>query len=162
MLQVKPFKQTTGFCGPASLKIVLGYYNVEKSEEELARLTNCTQDWGVEAQQLAAVAKGLGLEAEIIDNATFDDIRKWVLEKKIPAIVDWFSKDDGHYSVVVDIDDENIYLQDPEFGKLRAMRLEKFYRVWFDFPGDYIVDRSQLTIRRLLAIYPKFSVNTEK
>jgi ABC-type bacteriocin/lantibiotic exporter with double-glycine peptidase domain len=155
MLSVKPFRQRTGYCGPASLKMVLRYYGEDRSEEELARLTNCSEERGVEAEQLTKVAKEFGFQAEIVDNAEIDTIREFVIDKKIPIIVDWFSEDDGHYSVVTDIDQENIYIQDPEFGRLRAMRLEKFYRVWFDFPGKFIEDRNQLTIRRIIVIYPK-------
>ncbi|MBU0570090.1 C39 family peptidase [Patescibacteria group bacterium] len=155
MLAVKPFRQKTGYCGPASLKMVLRYFGVDMSEEELARLSNCTEEWGVGAEQLVRVANDLGFQAEIFDNSDIDNIKRWVLEKKIPVIVDWFSEDDGHYSVVVDIDGENIYIQDPEFGRLRAMRLDNFYRVWFDFPDKFIKHKDQLTIRRMIIIYPK-------
>jgi predicted double-glycine peptidase len=40
MLEVKPFQETLheGMCGPASLKIVLDYFGVNKTENELADL----------------------------------------------------------------------------------------------------------------------------
>ena len=40
LLDVKPFQETLNadMCGPASLKIVLEYYGVNKSEDELAQL----------------------------------------------------------------------------------------------------------------------------
>jgi len=153
MLKIKPFRQETGYCGPASLKMVLSYFGVKKTEKELVKLTNCTREWGVEAWVLLKVAQKLGFKGFVKDESTIDDIRKYVLDKKIPVIVDWFSEDDGHYSVVVDIDKENIYLQDPEMGHVRAIRLKKFWRVWFDFPDDYIKSKSDLNIRRILVIY---------
>lgn len=153
MLNIKPFKERTNYCGPASLKMVLDYYGIKKSENELARMMNCVESLGVEAGIMLQAAIKLGLEGYVKDDASFDDIRKLVLVDQIPAIVDWFSEDDGHYSVVVDIDEENIYLLDPEIGYIRAMRLDKFYRVWFDFPGDYIKSKDDLNIRRLIAIY---------
>lgn len=153
MLKIKPFRQKTGFCGPASLKMVLSFYGIEKTENELVKMTGCTTEAGVEAPIMVNTAKALGLEGFIVDNASLEDIKKYVLVKQIPVIVDWFSEDDGHYSVVVDIDKENIYLLDPSFGYVRAMRLEKFYRVWFDFPGRFITTKNDLIIRRMIVIY---------
>ena len=154
MLKVKPFRQETGYCGPASLKMVFNYYGVTKSEKELVRLTDCTLDRGVEAHRLLQAARDLGFDGFIKDFTEFEEVRKQVKERQTPVIVDWFSEDDGHYSVVVDIDEENIYLLDPEIGYVRAMRLKKFYRVWFDFPGDFLKSSDDLTIRRMMVIYP--------
>jgi predicted double-glycine peptidase len=154
MLKIKPFRQQTGHCGPASLKMVLDYYGLDKSEQELIELTDCNMDLGVEAGRLLTTAQDLGFNGYIKDNAELPDIKQEVIEHKRPVIVDWFSEDDGHYSVVVDINDENIYLLDPELGYVRAMRLNKFYRVWFDFPGEYIKTKDDLTIRRMIVIFP--------
>ena len=38
MLNVKPYREKPEYCGPASLKMVLGYYGIEKTEDELANL----------------------------------------------------------------------------------------------------------------------------
>lgn len=153
MIQVKPFEQSTGYCGPASLKMVLEYYGVKKSERELAKLSGATPGRGVEAARLLRAAKKSGLRGFIRDNASLNDIRKLVNVKKIPVIVDWFSGDDGHYSVVVGIDKKNIYLQDPEWGRRVSMDLKTFYRVWFDFPGDFIKSKKDLIIRRIIIIH---------
>jgi len=153
MLKVKPFKQTTGFCGPASLRMVLGYFGIKKSEKELAKLSGCSKSKGVEAGNLLKVAKKLGLKGFIKDLAKTSDIRKYVLERKIPVIVDWFSVDEGHYSVVVGVDNKNIYLQDPELGKVRKLKIQDFKRIWFDFPGKFLKSKNEIIIRRLIAIY---------
>jgi len=52
MLKVKPFKQTTGFCGPVSLRMVLDYFGIKKSEKELAKLSDCSKSKGVAAEGL--------------------------------------------------------------------------------------------------------------
>jgi predicted double-glycine peptidase len=85
-------------------------------------------------------------------------------EKKVPVIVNWFTRGridypeedvpDGHYSVVVGLDEEFIYLQDPEIGKLRKIEREDFMKVWFDFKGKYI-DPNELIVRQLIAIEKK-------
>lgn len=152
MLKIRPFRQKSGNCGPASLKMVLSYYGVNKTERQLVRLTGCTRKLGVEAEQIVKATRKLGLKASIIDNASFADIKKYVKKKKIPVIVDWFSIDDGHYSVVVDITKDNIFIIDPELGYVRAMRLKKFFRVWFDFPGEYIKTKNDIIIRRLIIV----------
>ena len=155
MLKVKPFRQKSSFCGPASLKMVLDYYDIKKSEKELTKLSGCSKSKGVEAGNLLKAAKKLGLKGFIKDLAKISDIRKYVLERKIPVIVDWFSVDEGHYSVVAGIDNKNIYLQDPELGKVRKLKIYDFKRIWFDFPGRFLRSENDIIIRRLIVIYKK-------
>jgi predicted double-glycine peptidase len=159
MLNIKPFRERTNYCGPASLKMVLDYFGIKKSENELARMMGCVETLGVEAGIMIQTANKLGLAGFVKDDATFGDIRKYVLDDQIPVIVDWFSEDDGHYSVVVDIDEENIYLLDPQLGYVRAMTLDKFYRVWFDFPGDYLRSKDDINIRRMIVICKDIASN---
>jgi predicted double-glycine peptidase len=152
MLNVPPIRQTPGFCGPASLSIVLAYFGMEKSESEAAKLMGATREKGVGVEGFLKAAKKLKIKADFKDNASLDDIQRYVITKKIPVIVDWFSTDDGHYSVVVDITSDTIFLQDPELGTIRALDLETFVRVWFDFPGNKISKKSDLILRRMIVI----------
>lgn len=154
MLKIKPFKQKIAFCGPASLKMVLEYYGVKKTERELGVRAGCTTARGTPAKGLISAAREFGFRGTIKEFADLKDIRRYVIQKKIPVIVQWFSVDEGHYSVVVDIDKENIYLQDPEIGRMRSMRLDAFKRVWFDFPGDFLRAKSDIVVRRMIVIEP--------
>ena len=163
LLPVKPFQETLfkSMCGPASLKMVFDYYGIEKSEEEIAKLAGATEDLGTDDQGIKKVAEELEFKVEIKNGSTFEDIQIW-LDKKVPVIVNWFTRGrndyedlevaDGHYSVVVGLDDEFIYIQDPEIGKIRKIEREDFMKVWFDFTGRYI-DPSQLIIRQFIAIH---------
>jgi predicted double-glycine peptidase len=153
MLKVKAFKQKKGFCGPASLKMVLDYFGLKKSEKELAKLSGATKTAGVGGENLLKAAKKLGFKGFLKDFSEISDIKKYVLERKIPVIVDWFSQDEGHYSVVVDIDKKNIYLQDPELGKIRKLDIKTFKRVWFDFRGRFLKSKKEIIIRRLIVVY---------
>jgi len=155
MLKVKAFKQRTGFCGPASLKMVLDYFGIRKSERELAKLSGTTLARGVEGKNLLKAAEKLGLKGFIKDFSKISDIKKYVQKKKIPVIIDWFSKDEGHYSVVVSIDKKNIYLQDPEIDRIRKLDIETFKRIWFDFPGKFLRSKKDIIIRRLIIIHKK-------
>jgi len=162
-LNVLPFQETlhADMCGPASLKIVLDYYGVEKTEKDVAGMATIVKGIGWDDNDIARVAESLGFKVEIKNESDFEDIENW-LKKSVPVIVDWFTRGrsdyndsevpDGHYSVVCGIDDENIYLQDPETGGERKITREDFMRVWFDFTGFYL-RAEELIIRQLIAIY---------
>lgn len=164
LLKLTPFQETLheAMCGPASLKIVLDYYGINKSEQELAKLMGKT-DEGTDEQGFRKVAELLGLNIEVKNEADFSDIDTWLV-KGAPVIVNWFTRGrsdysdsdvaDGHYSVVAGLDEENIYLQDAETGGLRTLKKDDFMRVWFDFSGTYISQKG-LIIRQLIAVYPK-------
>lgn len=153
MLNVKPFKQSSGFCGPASLKMVLDYYGIKKTEKELAKLAGAKKHTGVGAEGLIKAAKELGFKGFFKDFSDVEDLKHYVIDKKIPVIVDWFSSTDGHYSTVVNIDKNNIYLQDPELGNLRIIDIPTFKRIWFDFSGDLLQSKDQIIIRRMIVMY---------
>ncbi|OGZ73109.1 MAG: hypothetical protein A2908_01090 [Candidatus Staskawiczbacteria bacterium RIFCSPLOWO2_01_FULL_38_12b] len=162
VLPVKPFQETLhqSMCGPASLKMVFDYYGIEKSEKEIELLCDKTE-LGTSDQGIKKAAESTGFKAEVKNNSSFEDIQEW-LDKKVPVIVNWFTRGrvdyedsevaDGHYSVVVGLDAEFIYLQDPEIGKLRKIEKSDFMKVWFDFTGKYI-NPSELIVRQVIAIY---------
>ena len=144
--------------------MVLAYYGVEKSEAGLAKLCGTDPNLGTDDSGIKRAAEILGFNVEINNNSTFEDIQKW-LDKKAPVIVNWFTRGridydiaevpDGHLSVVVGLDNENIYMQDPEIGELRKINRDDFMKVWFDFKSKYISSWDDLIIRQLIAIYPK-------
>ncbi len=148
-------------CGPASLKMVFDYYGIEKSEQEVAKMCGINEELGTDDEGIKKAAESLGLKVEIKNEGTFENIQDY-LSQKIPVIVNWFTRGridyddsqvpDGHYSVVVGLDDEYIYLQDPEIGKLRKIGRNDFMKVWFDFKGEYI-NPKELIIRQIIAIY---------
>ncbi|MEI6296405.1 MAG: C39 family peptidase [bacterium] len=163
MLDVKPFQETlhADMCGPASLKIVLNYYGIDKTEKEIAKIAGLVKGIGVDDKGIVKAVEFFGLKAEIKNECDFKDIENW-LKKGVPVIVDWFTRGrsdyddsevaDGHYSVAFGIDDKNIYLQDPEIGHERKIDKEDFMKVWFDFTG-YFLKPEELIIRQIIAIY---------
>ena len=163
-LPVKPFQETLhgGYCGPASLKMVMAYFGVEKSEEEVAEKCGRVPELGTDDESLKKAAEGYGFTVQIQNEASFEDIQRW-LDKKVPVIVNWFTRGrsdygdsqvpDGHYSVVVGLDKANIYLQDPEIGKMRTLDRDDFMRVWFDFKPAYISSWEDMIIRQVIAVY---------
>ena len=162
-LDVKPFQETlhASRCGPASLKMVFDYYGIEKTEKEIAELCGTTEDLGIDDKGIKQAVESLEFKVEIKNNSTFEDIKYW-MDKRVPVIVDWFTRGradyndskvaDGHYSVVVGLDDKYIYLQDPEIGAIRKIEKNDFMKVWFDFKGEY-PKQNELIIRQLIAIH---------
>ena len=165
LLRVKPFQETLrgGYCGPASLKMVLNYYGLQKSEKEIAKRCGRDSKLGTNDISIKRVAESYGFSVAIKNNANFGDMKAW-LSKRVPVIVNWFSRGrkdynnsevpDGHYSVVMGLDKTNIYLQDPEIGAMRTIKRNDFLRVWFDFKKDRITSWRDMIIRQLIAIYP--------
>lgn len=154
MIKLKPFRQTPGLCGPASLKMVFDYYGVSILEDEIAKIAGASKEKGTSRAGLIKAAKHFGFDGFSKENSSLSDLR-YFLKRKIPVIVDWFFEDEGHYSVVVDIDKKNITLIDPSFKKgVRKFSLEKFLRIWFDFPGKHIKDPKDLVLRLMLVITP--------
>ena len=163
ILPVKPFRETPNKsrCGPASLKMVFDYYGIKKTEKEIAEMCRTTKELGTSTESIKRVSESLGFKTEIKNNCTFEDIKYW-LNKKVPVIVDWFTRGtsdytdsdiaDGHYSIVVGLNDKFIYLQDPELGKIRKLKRGDFMIVWFDFKGKYIKP-DELIIRQIITIH---------
>ncbi len=152
-IPLHPFRQTPGLCGAASLKIILEYFEIHKTEAELATLSGATPEIGVPATGILTACKALGFTATIKDEAEFKNIEE-CLAKKIPVMVQWWLQDDGHWSPVTKIDSENIYLQDPNLGSVRALTKETFYRNWFDFHRS-IMKKENLLLRRMISIERK-------
>jgi ABC-type bacteriocin/lantibiotic exporter with double-glycine peptidase domain len=161
-LRIRSFQETrnAGRCGPASLKMVLSYFGVHKSEASLARLCGTKRVIGTDVAGLVRAAEQLGFNVYVKEFSTFRDIQKW-LKRGVPVIVDWFSKGraeltvaDGHYSVVIGLDRNWIYLVDPEFGRRRRLSRPEFRRVWFDYEGEYVRSRKDMIIRQIIVVQP--------
>ncbi|MFH1461092.1 MAG: cysteine peptidase family C39 domain-containing protein [Patescibacteria group bacterium] len=160
MIKLKHFRQKkSGFCGPVSLKMVLNYYNILVSANQLAKLSCVTEDEGISMTGLVKAAHYFNFQVFYKQNSAIKDL-KYFMKKKIPVIVDWFLEDDGHYSVVVDVTDKNVILMDPVLGKIliytrkRIIPIDKFFRIWFDFPGDFIKEPEELVLRLMLVVTP--------
>jgi predicted double-glycine peptidase len=166
-IKIKPVGQKNGGCGPASLRGAMDYWGVIASEAEIAEIAGTTPEKGTSKEGLIKAAKHFGFDVFIKENASLDDLRKYVKEE-IPVIVAWFCKDDGHYSVVVDINKNNIILSDPAlkkpfiYGNTRKMSCKKFQRLWFDFPDDFIKEPKDLILRMIMVITPKETEEPKK
>ncbi len=123
-------------CGPASLRIVLNYYGLKKSEESLKKLVKATYFKGTEPREIVKGAKKLGFKAKYKFNSSIDEL-KLLIKKKIPVIIGWFSPESSsHFSVVEGISKGIIYIADPEIGKIRKFNIKEFEKYWIDINWD--------------------------
>lgn len=152
MLRVKGYKQKPSFCGPACLKMVLGYWGVKASMNRLGTLARTTTSRGTRAECMVRAARHFGFTGFVMSNVPFAHLRRY-LEKKIPVIINWFYETEGHYSVVVGIDKDTIYLRDPSDGRMRSLPLSVFAGIWFDFSLP-LSRKSKLFVRRIVVITP--------
>jgi len=157
VMELKPMLQSPGLCGPAALRIVLDYYGIAASEEKLAKLSCATESKGTTAEGMIKAAKSFNLQVLLKDSSSVADLNYFV-KRKIPVIVDWFDEDDGHYSVVSHLGDKRIFLVSPSSrikeAKELEMPVEKFLRVWFDFPGSFLRRKKDLVLRRMIVLTP--------
>lgn len=143
-----PVRMLPGLCGPAALKVVLTHYKKEYSHDEIAKLCEVTPDEHASHTKMISGAEAAGLKTADLDNATIDDIRRFV-EDDIPVIVGWTLDGKDHYSVVYDVGKMKIFMMDPatESG-IRILPIEGFEAAWSDKGGD----GGETTHRWMLAV----------
>jgi predicted double-glycine peptidase len=121
-------QQTTDYtCGPAALQAVLRYFGKDVAELELARLAGTNDAVGTFPEGLAAAARAVGFAAEVRENLTLDEVEAFTAggQPMIALAQVWRSRsdaearpladnwDNGHYIVVLGVDRDNVYFQDP-------------------------------------------------
>lgn len=155
MINLKSLKQTKSYCGPFSLKMIFNYYGKSVSGKEIARVAKTTIENGTSPKNMVEAAKHFGFNATYKENSDLEELKELVNEQKVPVIVNWFSETEGHYSIVVGFRNGKIYIQDPEYGKIKNMKIENFMKVWFDFSKDYPGNKNDFRIRPIIIIRNK-------
>ena len=147
LLDVPDVRQPSDYSsGATSLQAVLSYYGMDINADELINMTNTTPENATSPENLADAARKMGFNAEIKQNMTLKDLQGY-LNQGTPIIVDvqaWKSNTtnvqnwtddivDGHYMVVIGIDDENVYLEDPAvLGSRGYISNQEFLERWHD------------------------------
>jgi predicted double-glycine peptidase len=120
-------RQSTDYsCGASALQAVLSYWGKEIEELELMKLLNTNSDVGTYPENIVHGARSLGFRAHMKDHVSLDEVRRFTADGK-PAIAlaqvwrsyrdssaspadEW---DSGHYIVILGVDEEYVYFQDP-------------------------------------------------
>lgn len=144
LLNVPDVKQpTNSSSGAAALQAVLAYYGTDTSLTELVNRTNTTEN-GTLPEDIAQAARDSGLTAEVRENMTLQDLHQNI-DQGVPTIVlcqawrdnttgNWTNNTgDSHYLVVIGMDDQNIYFEDPAIlGSRGYIPLQEFLERWHD------------------------------
>ena len=143
-------RQSTEYsCGAAAMQAVLGYWGRDIGEEDVREMLNTNEVSGTYPDDIIRVAKALGLKAEYKENMSMADLENYVAEG-IPVVVDcqaWRSVsqyneswadtwNNGHWLVVIGIDENNVTLEDPYIlGDRGFMTREEFLARWHNVRG---------------------------
>jgi ABC-type bacteriocin/lantibiotic exporter with double-glycine peptidase domain len=124
-------------CGPASLISIASYFNVEHSGmlKVRQRLRTGT-DTGTNPNQIARVARRLGLRVSLRTHLGLDGLRK-ELDRRRPVIcavqVPDTDGSDGHYITAMGYDRKHIYAMDSRIdGYVGYMSNTEFVARWTD------------------------------
>jgi predicted double-glycine peptidase len=156
---LKRTRQVTEYsCGASALQSVLSYWGRDIDEQELMKLMYTSFEEGTYPEDMVRGAQALGFTAEARENLTVDDLRKFT-EKGDPAIAlgqFWRSAsgspkdvaegwDSGHWVVVLGVDDDYVYFQDPFMRMSKAFVPRKgFEDHWHQVMGGDLKKNKKL------------------
>jgi predicted double-glycine peptidase len=144
-IEIPSIRQTYNYdCGAAALQAVLGYYGYNVREDRLMKRIKMTQA-GADFDDILRFVKSFGFDAEIKQDLTLDDIKKYI-NKKDPLVtsIQAWPKDsksmdyndvlsEGHYVVIIGYGDGKIFFEDPALLTRRGyMTEEEFLIRWKD------------------------------
>jgi predicted double-glycine peptidase len=145
---VPDVRQGTGYsCGAAALQAVLAYWGIGEREDRLIARLHRTPEQGTHPEDIVRGAREFGLQAELREGLNLDDLEV-ALKKGVTAIVDlqaWRARaegpwteiwDDGHYMVLLGMDRDNLYFEDPSLlGSRGFIPRGEFLDRWHDYEG---------------------------
>lgn len=144
MIKLNLEKKLPGYCGLCSLKYVMDYYGITKSQKEIAKFAGAAKENGSEPWDLLHAASVFGFSGEYIVECSMDRLKEFI-SKGTPVIVEYEREFGGHYSVVVGFKEGKIYLADPNISEVISMDEKEFQKIWFD---EYTIDGKEVKILR--------------
>ncbi len=135
--------------GPASLQAVLAYYGTNTLADQLINMTNTSEN-GTAPENIVQSAGNLGFTADIKENMSLKDLQGNISPGK-PVIVIITNgtpinstiqnmtnpQTEYHYLVVIGMDDQNVYFEDPALiGSRGFLPIQEFLDKWFIFVSN--------------------------
>ena len=131
---LKRTRQSTEYsCGASALQSVLSYWGRDVDEAELMKLLQTTPEVGTYPENIVRGAQALGFEAQVKENLRLREVAEFTADGNpmialaqvwrsqsgsAPAVAeDW---DNGHYIVVLGVDANYVYFQDPYMRMSKA------------------------------------------
>lgn len=148
-------RQSTGYtCGVSALQAVLAYWGISEREDRLAVRLRSTPENGTHPLDILRVAREFGLTAELREGLALADLEA-ALGSGTTVIVDlqaWRERtdapwtetwDDGHYMVLLAMDADALYFEDPSLlGSRGVIPRAEFVDRWHDYEGESPLDAS--------------------
>lgn len=150
-------QQTDYSCGPAVLASILTYFGAFSGDEvALYGLLGTDPEFGTAPEDLLRGARHFGLQAELEQGMTLVRLRALVEQRKL-VILDvqawpddgrkqaWSERwDDGHYVVLIGLDDRFAYLMDPSVeGSYAYVPLRELVERWHDFEPRPVANQGE-------------------
>lgn len=138
-IKVPFFKQDTVYsCGPATLQMVMAFFNKRASEAELSRKMKTSKTNGTRVGKMIDMARKEGFYCYVNDDSTVEEI-KYFLSRKLPVVVNFIepTNDEGHFAVIVGIRKRKVVMNDPWNGKGVRMEVREFKRRWQSEDGRH-------------------------
>lgn len=163
MLNVPHRRQSTAWsCGPACVRSILAYYGKRVPERKLIDALRCTPERGTDPASIALYLRKRGLRVQARPRSTMASLGKSAAAGWPTLVVyqDYgccaaadlsTSLDHGHYSLVVGVDRDFVYLCDPS-SKKKTRKIERatFLSRWRDIDAS-----GRVFIRWALTVRPK-------
>jgi ABC-type bacteriocin/lantibiotic exporter with double-glycine peptidase domain len=126
------YQETIWTCGPASMRMVLEYFGIKKSEYKLVKWMRANKIIGTRVKAFPKIAERFGLNYVIMRNATIDDLRRYY-KQGFKIIILFFEREekDSHYAVIKSITKKYITFLDPSYGPEHVYKLKTFARYWY-------------------------------
>jgi uncharacterized protein len=168
--QMPDTRQSTEYsCAAACMQAVARYWGRDIAEQDIMELLNTNEESGTYPDDILRASRELGLEANYKENLTLEEIEA-SLKDGVPVIIDcqawrsvseynesWADEwDNGHWMVIIGIDEKNVYFEDPYIlGDRGFMSRQEFVERWHNPRG---LDESDTVKQIHLGIF----VNGEK
>jgi predicted double-glycine peptidase len=152
-------RQSTEYsCGASALQAVLSYWGKDVDEAELMELMHTNPEVGTNPEDIIRGARSLGFNAELKEHLSLDEVERrtangdpmialgqvWRSHKDGASSVadEW---DNGHYIVVLGVDKDYVYFQDPYVRMSKAFVPRKsFEEHWHQAMGGDRVNNPEL------------------
>ncbi len=145
-------------CGPASLKMVLGYYGRDDTQQEIAAFAKPdSYDVNVSADELVAYARKIGMAGMTRENGA-TDILKAFLSNGLPVIIETGMTQYGdgwiaHDKVLIGYDDKQFIFMDPLASPNQKVSFDAMDAEWQALNRRYVVvypSAMEPTVRAIL------------
>jgi predicted double-glycine peptidase len=133
-------------CGAAVTQAVAQYFGYWTRQDDVVEELGTSPAKGTSSDAIVAFFKKMGLRVRRQDGMTWEELDDLAKNKDVAVIVNfqaWNAKpkgkdysdewEDGHYAILMAINNNNIYLRDPSMiGSIGFLPKEDFLKRWHD------------------------------